>query len=393
MNDAPAVSGTQSRTWPPQRSTDEVERELEKLYTAGFPRIKIEDLLSGNTNEDRAYDLYCTMILANEHCHLLKLVFRYYLSHGFYNAERRYFAMNYTQFRCFARDCKCSPKTLTDAGTIFKLCNREEVRDDENPDLEMLIFEFLLGVIRLSQSEYGTRIRTLRDQLDAFLSRNVVPHAKVFAADNFRSVLLSSEPVQQVFKQVHDALMHVYVHTSKLDTTAGKLQTMNIREFFVMLRDTELIDACVTIVRASHIFMMANFEDEDNGWNDWDWEASFEEFQDALVRIFLTRVGKGNMMSGIDRAGKRFAQMLQEFLMMVFFPACKAAGYFGDTIQWQKLCASELRSLRPPSTPQLGSKSPSRSPRRAVSLGPLAANASASPSKAMSTRHGSSRKQ
>ena len=63
----------------------------------------------------------------------------------------------------------------------------------------------------------------------------------------------------------------------------ARLKSMNIREFFVMLRDTELIDACVTVVRASHIFMMANFEDEDQGWEDWDWEATYEEFQVHLT--------------------------------------------------------------------------------------------------------------
>ena len=79
--------------------------------------------------------------------------------------------MNYTQFRCFARDCKCSQKVLNDTGTIFKLCNRKSLvgaddDDPSNPDLEMLIFEFLTGVLRLARSEYVQRVSTLREQIE-----------------------------------------------------------------------------------------------------------------------------------------------------------------------------------------------------------------------------------
>merc|ERR1719453_2539257 len=65
---------------------------------------------------------------------------------------------------------------------------------------------------------------------------------------------------------------------------ASKGQTMG--DFFMVLKDMGLVSTTLSVAKLTHIFFISNFEeDQETGWDDWEWEMSFDEFGEAIVRI------------------------------------------------------------------------------------------------------------
>ena len=317
----------------PSQTGERMRIEMEQKLNAGFPRVFLDDILSGKNMHERAWDLLSVAKVLETHRLHLKLVFRYYLSHGFYKTERRHFAMNLTQFRTFLRDCQCSTQVVNETGLIFKICNmpRDSAGnmtpgaahvlgtnvDEPNPDLEMLLSEFVEGIVRAANVQYPTA-KWLHEKVHRFLTANVIPHSKVFKPDNFRKAVVRNSSVQEVLRTVARPLSDLFERVSMLDKDdRGGRKSMNVKEFFLLLKQAEILDDSVTVVRASHIFMLANYEEDDLSWRDWDWDLNFEEFLDVLVRIFLTRTGQGKLQEGMRACGESLPTKLMNFFVQV----------------------------------------------------------------------------
>jgi hypothetical protein len=190
--------------------------------------------------------------------------------------------------------------------------------DEPNPDLEMLLSEFVEGIVRVGNAQYQTSAKWLHEKVHMFLTSNVVPHAKIFKPDNFRKAVVRNISVQEVLRTLLRPLSDLFERVSMLDEDDRyHSKSMNVKEFFLLLKQADILDDSVTVVRASHIFMLANYEEDDQSWRDWDWDLNFEEFQDVLVRVFLTRTGQGKLQEGMRACGESMPTKLLTFLVQV----------------------------------------------------------------------------
>ena len=62
-------------------------------------------------------------------------------------------------------------------------------------------------------------------------------------------------------------------------------------DFFMVLKDMGLVSTTLSVAKLTHIFFISNFEeDQGEGWDDWEWEMSWPEFREAIVRIAVLSV-------------------------------------------------------------------------------------------------------
>jgi hypothetical protein len=83
----------------------------------------------------------------------------------------------------------------------------------------------------------------------------------------------------------------------------GCLETMHIDTFGDIWTHLTALPKCSAVLRkasqlqvcgcaqVSEIFMLSNYQEDDLNWSDWDWNMSYEEFQEAIARVAYFRSG------------------------------------------------------------------------------------------------------
>jgi hypothetical protein len=226
----------------------------------------------------------------------IKLVFRYYLLHSMYKIDKRYFAVNSTQFHTFCVDCKLLPKAMQKDGMIFKTTNYVR-KADGKPDMsaqldnEMFLVEFCEALCRLAHASYE-KGKSLADKLAKFMKKYFV-RAQLFHLDEFRSQLYDTEPVMKLKMKYEPQLTELfkwYLPKQMQRTQDMHGKCLNVTEFFIILKDSGWLGSKTSVAQSSRVFMESNYEvDDELGWHDWEWDMEYNEFVEAIFRTILER--------------------------------------------------------------------------------------------------------
>lgn len=234
----------------------------------------------------------CLVIEAlNKHRVMIKDSFRTYASLALTQVNCLD-TMSVTEMRVFLKDNRCSQRVLSKLNGIFTLSNRIDKAQDmsskndpgDSGAGELVLAEFLECLVRLAREQIPGKDH-LPKKVAMFL-QSVARHSKVAARDAAQVSAISD--VQKVLKKQGPLLVKVYQKYCSQDRTDDKLATMNLKELFQLMKDCQQMDTKFSISKLASAFIAANAcaeAGDDGTWNDWDWELSFEEFIEALVRI------------------------------------------------------------------------------------------------------------
>jgi hypothetical protein len=172
------------------------------------------------------------------------------------------------------------------------------------------------------------------------------------------------------------------------DTTHASEHTMNVKEFFMFLKQADLLDHRLSVPRAIEVFMQCNFAPEDtDGWTDWDWELTFDEFEQAVVRLAVIKLeGEHAGLGAVPRLVDMFVAnhmlpALEESARRSFGKAFTPAppripgGRATNSpphgpvlpLTLQQAQAAERRELAGVKSPRVGARRPDQGVRRQVS--------------------------
>jgi hypothetical protein len=110
----------------------------------------------------------------------------------------------------------------------------------------------------------------------------------------------------QVLKRRQNLLKRVYGKYCGEDVGCEKSSTMNLKELFQLMKDCNQMDNKFSVSKLATAFIAANSSGANNGddgtWADWDWELSYEEFQEVLVRIvdMKTKTAEGQLADKVE---------------------------------------------------------------------------------------------
>jgi hypothetical protein len=92
--------------------------------------------------------------------------------------------------------------------------------------------------------------------------------------------------VQVALARHRSYLTEIYRSFARGDImSADTSDSLDVKEFGDILKAAKLIDRELTLLKACHIFIMANYEEESGVWDEWDWEMELDEFLEAMLRI------------------------------------------------------------------------------------------------------------
>ncbi|EKX47529.1 hypothetical protein GUITHDRAFT_152017 [Guillardia theta CCMP2712] len=136
-------------------------------------------------------------------------------------------------------------------------------------------------------------------------------HCRIPSRD---SQQMSSIPeIQKVFKKRSAQIRRVFLSYSQEDTEDledGKDETMNLKELYQFMKDSQQMDSKFGISKLASCFVTANSVvagsssgGDDGTWNDWDWELEYDEFLEVIVRIvdLKTKTAEGQLADKVDK--------------------------------------------------------------------------------------------
>lgn len=293
---------------------------------AAFPRGCIfQDLLpQGSSAEEKAVRLEeeCAVMEAlNSKRVLVKDAFRSYASSSLTEiAALDKISMG--EIRTFVKDMRCSTRvtiklpqifyTTLNSATLFaegRSMRGEEdsvgaYEDDDDSELGMAKFvEFIIRVSREQMIGKDNLAKKLQMMLNTM-------HRHCKAISGPTPQISAQAPVSQVLKKRQNMLRRIYLKYCGEDTTDVKAtsnnQTMNLKELFQLMKDCGQMDAKFSVSKLATAFISANSSGPDNGddgtWSEWDWELTYEEFQEVLVRIvdMKTKTAEGQLVDKLE---------------------------------------------------------------------------------------------
>ena len=222
--------------------------------------VFFEDLLKGSPSEKQEARIAIYSLL-NAHNSQLKLIYRWYMAHSMYRTERASFFLSPNQFRLLIKHAKCSLDVSNEIGTILK--QARQLRDSEGKitaELEGIDLRgFVEALVRISDIQYRTLPGALADKVTKFFAKNI-PLLEQFKSDGFRAEIMSLDAVQAVLRSHKTTLQGMFRKKGREDASKGQA----IGDFFMVLKDMNLVSTTLSVAKLTHIFFISNFE-EDQG--------------------------------------------------------------------------------------------------------------------------------
>eukprot|EP00322_Chrysochromulina_rotalis_P018740 CAMPEP_0115871890 /NCGR_PEP_ID=MMETSP0287-20121206/23126_1 /TAXON_ID=412157 /ORGANISM="Chrysochromulina rotalis, Strain UIO044" /LENGTH=378 /DNA_ID=CAMNT_0003326759 /DNA_START=1 /DNA_END=1137 /DNA_ORIENTATION=+ len=130
---------------------------------------------------------------------------------------------------------------------------------------------------------------------------------------------LNSENVRALFAYFNKDLREIFRSYAAADQGAvvndsASLESLNIAELAFMLKEGEVLDENLTIMKMKSIFAEANASAEEEGIDEDESEMTFEEFLPALALICDTKIPDHK------RGGDAFEKTLYAWLQLQFIP-------------------------------------------------------------------------
>eukprot|EP00802_Teleaulax_amphioxeia_P015471 Tamp_15562.p1 GENE.Tamp_15562~~Tamp_15562.p1 ORF type:complete len:374 (-),score=95.04 Tamp_15562:287-1408(-) len=302
-----------------------LEARLAALTTgpASFPQnITFIDLLPQWTSaEERAVALEeeCSIIEAlNAKRVLIKDAFRSYASSALTEITALD-KISLGEIRTFVKDMRCSTRVSLKLPQLFYSTlhshtmfadgrasrGAEEDSGAVDDDDELGLAKFVEILVRISKEQIAGKDQIARKV--QMLLNTMSRHCKAISGP---MVQMSAQPnVLQCLKKRQAMLKRVYLKYCGEDTSssaAEKNSTMNLKELFQLMKDCGQMDAKFSVSKLATAFIAANSSGPDNGddgtWSEWDWELSYDEFQEVIVRIvdMKTKTAEGNLADKLE---------------------------------------------------------------------------------------------
>ena len=316
-----------------QQVSAEVKWKLATLETrhaglykgvAAFPTACIfSDLLPpGNSAEDKIVRLEeeCAVIEAlNQKRVLIKDAFRTYAA-SMLTEITSLNTVSMGEVRSFIKDMRCSTRVSIKLAQIYhatltssQLVESEGEEDGaaatvNDEDKELGLAKFVEFIVRVSKEQVIGK-DNLAKKVQMFLN-TMARHCKGIVGPT-PQVSVQSE-VAAVLKRRQSMLKRIYMKYCSEDQMqtqslgAGCLETMNLRELFQLVKDCNQMDSKFSVSKLATAFIAANSCGHDNGddgsWTEWDWELTWDEFQEVLVRIvdMRTKTAQGQLADKLD---------------------------------------------------------------------------------------------
>lgn len=278
----------------------DTKEERELIQYASLNRDRNQQLLN-NTSEPQAFSRVEELL--RKHFRLLRDVFKFYATQN-----RRSFGITLDGLLKFYRDCKLRSKDLAahHLEAIF-YDNVEASGGDADAHLTPPLFIDVL--LEFAALKYGSVIDTLPNQLWHLIENNIKPYACQDEENSFHQMAYDVK-VREALDSHSKELKIIFQIYAAADVSTGdamqKVETMNIKEFLLLLENCELLDSTLTLSAVQQIFegiQQSGDGDSDNeagggeedeanaaapgvdlGLDDDD-ELAFSEFLDAVVAV------------------------------------------------------------------------------------------------------------
>lgn len=300
---------------PVREMTQEIK---DKLFEADWKKMQFADVVRLKEEREKI------KVIMYEHFPSLKMIFQFFSSHG----GGDICAMSVLEFIHFCHTCEIPDRhvTINKIDRVFRRVNIEEEFDEEmieqnpnnyrnamkivpdpfNPRNQFIRGEFMESLIRLAIKKFGTL--PIDTAVRKIIEKHVIPFGLAVAKDDIRRELLRND-VQSVYKKYAKRLHKLYNTAARLDKTDQDFETINLKEFELLLQHHDLFDADVSRRAAFSAFAMsqdASTTESDN------YEMVYGEFLEVLGRIAKIKYDDDQPLS--DKL---------ENLMQVFFAKSK----------------------------------------------------------------------
>jgi len=315
----------------PRAINDEKGREAKKEFTK-LSRVKIVDILSHFTYPDNEYDEL--MNVFEKYVNDIRQVFCHYAC----GSDGRASQMSLGEFRVFCKDIniykkdsspgivKVTPKFIDRVFEVVNLDEDElekdstlqkeiakmsnynyekeaehmvtlicetqdaEVEDEENeydnPDDQLVPFEFLESLVRIAFRKYGKCEVHVNDQVTRLLAEHVIKfgcHSHRFHAE------YDNPEISDMFKEFGSQLRKIfdfYANLSKKKSSVDEARScsshMRTIEFMSMVKDCKMISGGLSIDVLQNLFTtIPRNTDIPQGW------INFKQFNEALAVLYL----------------------------------------------------------------------------------------------------------
>ena len=295
------------------------------------------ELLMGLIPPDPKSDWDRTINLLEKDRGFLTTVFRFYGTQGGGGGDSADIGAD--EWRLFCKVLKLPPSAglKTSIDTTFVRANQDrspigvdyfvhdnlqaaaeaETKQSKAKDNQMEIKEFVAGIIRLAQAVFPTMI-SISARVEKLIEDHIRPQCtKVLAQKDEISELLEITEVQEGIAEVGKVLYDVFTAYAEADMSGPKKpvaaeqhgfgtpeepveeteETINEKEFLIMLADGNLIDNKLTKREVRQIFLKVNLDDDIAGDAEGGEvtssgsELDFDEFVEVICRIAVEKRG------------------------------------------------------------------------------------------------------
>jgi hypothetical protein len=211
------------------------------------------------------------------------------------------------QFWRFCKDCKINSKDMLMAtiDRIYILANHGDDSAEQgskggdnydNPDNALVFSEFVEALIRLGVEKYRKITSSVFACFEKILQLHVLLYAGKEELRKATKKPTDDPEVHAVVKKYRKKLVKVFDRYSALDDSSledvAASDTLNVKEFLVLLRDTWIIDSKLSSNDAMRIFKECMLDDADEGGTEesfLDYEMLFPEFLETLSRVAIEK--------------------------------------------------------------------------------------------------------
>lgn len=160
------------------------------------------------------------------------------------------------------------------------------IQDDTNPDYDMLMFEFVHGMLRLAM-----QVRPIpRDQhvplverFKTFWEKMVVPKASRANIEGFRE-LMQAKSVQKALAKNELRLNAIFSNYAAAEEDNERQACMSLGEFNVLCKDANMFCEHFTLKHAAAIYTHSQQDLDFDEVDPMDVELDFDEFKECLCR-------------------------------------------------------------------------------------------------------------
>eukprot|EP00854_Cymbomonas_tetramitiformis_P006547 gene6547-7844_t len=312
---------------------------LEKEFASitNVDACQIDDLIRGEGLEGDAvnYELHAIHGVLSNNFQMLLQVFKYYAA-GAAGSDTSSLTMSSAEFWKFVKDlklCDRAPKLpfvmvdlIFQAATAFrdrqidggsmsdekkKRVSGEDSTEDvsatleelapmpampqrivdinaNNPDRELVAYEFSESLVRLAAVKYKGKSDSLSGRLTLLIEKDIMKYAVRVDSDPFRKSMQAPE-VEKVLATHSKSLQKIFAYYAGADKGDTKGSTsINAQEFIKLVKDCQLLDNALTEAQIMSIFAYIQHDELDGaGMAE---QMDFQEFQEALGAITMYKI-------------------------------------------------------------------------------------------------------